>query len=217
MLHELRIYETMPGKLGDLNNRFANHTTGFFNKHGIGMLGFWTDVIGTGSQLTYILTFDSMTDREKRWGAFQADPGWQAVRAETEKDGPINARVHNSFMRLTPYSPEPKINSEVQELRIYEAVPGRLPDLHARFENHTTGFFRQYGMDVIGYWTDDVGTSNRLIYMLGYPSLADREKSWEAFSADPNWQKAVAESHKNGTLTVKTHSKILQPTPYSPR
>ena len=56
MLHELRIYETMPGKLGDLNNRFANHTTGFFNKHGIGMLGFWTDMIGTGSQLTYILT-----------------------------------------------------------------------------------------------------------------------------------------------------------------
>ena len=37
MLHELRVYETMPGKLPALNDRFANHTAGFFKNYGIGM------------------------------------------------------------------------------------------------------------------------------------------------------------------------------------
>ena len=118
-------------------------------------------------------------------GRFPGGPGLAGGEGGDGKGRPHKRQGPQQLYAAHPYSPEPKINSEVQELRIYEAVPGRLPDLHARFENHTTGFFRQYGMDVIGYWTDDVGTSNRLIYMLGYPSLADREKSWKAFSADP--------------------------------
>ena len=71
MLYECRIYDAVPGNLPALNERFANHTTGFFRKHGIGMLGFWTDEIGTSNRLTYIVTFENMADREARWGAFQ--------------------------------------------------------------------------------------------------------------------------------------------------
>ena len=217
MLYELRIYEAVPGKLPALNDRFAKHTMGFFKKHAIGMVGFWNTEIGTSNRLTYMLSFDSMADREEKWGAFQADTGWQRVRSETEKEGPLNARVRNSFLRLTPYSPEPSVRSNVQELRIYDAFPGKLPALHSRFANHTTGFFKKYGMEVIGYWTADVGTSNELVYMLGYPSLGDREKSWAAFSKDPAWQKVVAESHRDGVLVRQSQNTILRPTPYSPR
>ena len=105
MLYESRIYHTVPGRLPAINDRFAKHTIGFFKKYGIGILGFWNDEIGTSNQLTYILSFDSMADREQKWDAFQADPGWHQVRAETEASGPIVAQVNNSFMRLTPYSP----------------------------------------------------------------------------------------------------------------
>jgi hypothetical protein len=181
------------------------------------MMGFWTDEIGTSNQLTYILTFDSMTDREKKWGAFQADPGWHQVRAETEADGPIVAHVQNTFMRLTPYSPEPQLSSNVQELRVYDAMPGKLPALHDRFSNHTMRLFERHGIENIAYWTEDVGTSNRLVYMLGYPGLGDREKSWAAFGADPDWNKARAESEKDGSLTRISHHSILRLTPYSPR
>ena len=75
MLYESRIYTAVPGKLPAVNDRFAKHTIGFFKKHGIGILGFWTDEIGTSNRLIYILTFDSMADRENKWTAFQADPG----------------------------------------------------------------------------------------------------------------------------------------------
>jgi hypothetical protein len=217
MLYELRIYKTVPGRLPALNDRFATHTMDFFNKHGIGMLGFWTDEIGTSNQLTYILTFDSMADRETKWSAFQADPGWHQVRAQTEADGPIVAQVLNTFMRLTPYSPEPRIRSNIQEWRIYDTMPGKLPALHDRFGNHTMGLFEKHGMENIAYWVDDVGTNNRLLYMLGYAGLGEREKSWTGFLADPAWQQARAESEQNGPLVrVSCHS-ILRPTPYSPR
>ena len=105
MIYELRIYETMPGRLPDLNDRFANHTVGFFERHGIKVVGFWTEEIGTSNRLVYMLGYDSLADRETKWAAFQADPDWQRVRAETEQNGPINARVHNKILRPTSYSP----------------------------------------------------------------------------------------------------------------
>jgi hypothetical protein len=216
MLHELRVYETMPGKLPALNDRFANHTTGFFKNHGIGMLGFWTDEIGDSNKLTYILSFDSMADREQKMTAFQADRAWQEVRAETEQDGPFVARVLNTFLQLTPYSPLPKISTNVQELRTYEAVPGNLPALNDRFANHTSALFQKHGMEVVGFWTEVVGTSNQLVYMLGYDGLGAREESWGAFQNDADWQKARAASEVNGPLVKRSHNRIIRRTAYSP-
>ncbi|MCH7712209.1 MAG: NIPSNAP family protein [Chloroflexi bacterium] len=105
MIYELRTYETMPGKLPALNARFADHTVGFFKKHGIHVVGFWTEEVGTSNKLVYMLGFDSLADRETKWAAFQADPEWNKVRTETEKDGPINVRVNNRILRPTSYSP----------------------------------------------------------------------------------------------------------------
>ena len=80
MLYESRVYTAVPGKLPALNDRFSNHTLGYFNQYGIGMMGFWTDEIGASNQLTYVLTFDDMADREKKWSAFQATrPGCRSL------------------------------------------------------------------------------------------------------------------------------------------
>ena len=95
--------------------------------------------------------------------------------------------------------------------------PANCPPLNARFADHTTHLFEKYGIRNIGYWTHDVGTNNQLFYMVGHASLADREKNWAAFGADTDWQKARVESERDGPLTAKTHSSILQPTAYSPR
>jgi len=217
MIYEWRTYEAMPGKLLALNTHLKV-AADLFKKHGLGVLGFWTDEIGTGGQITYMWTYADLEDRQKKVAAFAADAAWkQQVAEETEKEGVIVARIHNTMLQLTPYSPEPRIKTNVQEWRVYEAMPGRLPDLHARFANHTLRLFEKHGMENIGYWTEVFGTSNRLVYMLGYPNLGEREKSWAAFQTDPDWQQARAESEKNGTLVAKTYNRILRPTAYSPR
>ena len=104
MIYELRVYKCVPGRLPALLNRFANITLKLWEKHGIKQAGFWTTLVGESNQeLYYLLAWESLADREKKWNAFQADPEWLAKRAETEKDGPIVANVANQFLTPTAY------------------------------------------------------------------------------------------------------------------
>jgi hypothetical protein len=218
MIYEWRSYEATPGKLPALHTHLEV-AGGLFKKHQLGVLGFWTEEIGTGGQVSYMWIYDDLAEREKKLGAFGSDAAWKRqVAEETEKEGgPVVARVHNTMLQLTPYSPTPRLTTRLQEWRIYEAMPGKLPNLHNRFANHTLRLFEKHGIANIGYWTEVFGTSNRLVYMLGYPSLGDREKSWVTFQADPDWQRARAESEKSGPLVAKTYATILRPTAYSPK
>lgn len=102
LLYELRIYEATPGKMKALVDRFVNITMGLFKKHGIRATLFLEPVIGTNNQLLYLVEWSSMAEREQKWDAFQSDPEWISARSETEKDGPLTHRVHNSFLREVP-------------------------------------------------------------------------------------------------------------------
>jgi hypothetical protein len=39
------------------------------------------------------------------------------------------------------------------ELRIYHCVPGKLPELHKRFEGVTLKLFAKHGIRPVGFWT----------------------------------------------------------------
>ena len=106
MIYELRIYECVPGKLPDLNKRFSTITLKLWEKHGIKQAGFWTTVIGESSQtLYYMLAWESLADREKKWAAFGADPDWKNIRDTSEADGKIVEKVESTFMDPVDFSP----------------------------------------------------------------------------------------------------------------
>ena len=105
MIYELRIYTATPGRLPDILARFRDHTLKIWERYGIRQAGFWTTLVGPNSNtLTYLLAWESLAEREAKWNAFIVDPEWLAVRAATEKDGPIVASVANSFLEPTPFS-----------------------------------------------------------------------------------------------------------------
>lgn len=105
MIHEFRIYECVPGKLPALNNRFETITLKLWEKHGIRQAGFWTTLIGENNQtLYYLLEWEDLAERERRWNAFVEDPEWKKARAETEKEGQIVAKVTNYILSPTSYS-----------------------------------------------------------------------------------------------------------------
>jgi hypothetical protein len=105
MIHELRIYHAMPGRLPDLLNRFEKVTCRLFEKHGIKQVGFWTVGIGESNQdLIYILEWPSMAERDTRFAAFQADPDWIEARRKSEETGPLVASIANSILRPTAFS-----------------------------------------------------------------------------------------------------------------
>ncbi|HYD45654.1 MAG TPA: NIPSNAP family protein [Phenylobacterium sp.] len=105
MIYELRVYTAMPGKLPKLVERFERDTLRIWDKHGIRQAGFWTTLVGPKSNdLMFMLAWESLADREARWGAFQSDPEWIAARADSEKDGPIVANMDTRFLAPTAYS-----------------------------------------------------------------------------------------------------------------
>ena len=105
MIYELRTYRCVPGRLPALQNRFATITLKLWEKHGIKQAGFWTTLVGESNQdLIYLLAWESLADRDKKWAAFQADPEWIAKRAESERDGPIVASIKNMFLQPTAFS-----------------------------------------------------------------------------------------------------------------
>jgi len=105
MIYEMRVYRCLPGRLPALLNRFQTATLRIWEKHGIRQAGFWTTVIGESSHdLTYLLEWDSMAERETKWIAFQTDPEWLAARDASEADGQIVQNVSNQFLLPTAFS-----------------------------------------------------------------------------------------------------------------
>ncbi len=75
----------------------------------------------------------------------------------------------------------------IYELRIYHAVPGRLPALLVRFQNRTLPIWERHGIRQAGFWTTLVGESNqRLTYML----------AWDSSSPTPNGSRPAPRPRK---------------------
>jgi hypothetical protein len=105
MIYEMRVYRCIPGRLPALLKRFETITLKLWEKHGIRQAGFFTTLVGESHQeLTYLLAWESLADREKKWTAFQSDPEWIEARAKTEADGQIVANIVNQMLAPTAFS-----------------------------------------------------------------------------------------------------------------
>jgi len=118
---------------------------------------------------------------------------------------------------------EKKVNARVYELRTYTTLPGRLPALHKRFSEHTMKLFEKHGMKNEAYWvpTDDERKDTTLIYVISHENEDAAKKSWAAFQADPDWQKARAASEAEdagGKILAKAPERVfMKLTNYSPQ
>jgi hypothetical protein len=105
MIYELRVYHCVPGRLPALLKRFETITLKIWERHGIRQAGFWTVAIGDSNQdLYYLVQWESLAEREKKWTAFMNDPEWLQKRAETERDGAIVASLSNTILQPTAFS-----------------------------------------------------------------------------------------------------------------
>ena len=88
MLYELRIYEPCDGKSDAMRQRFHDHARRLFAVHGIDVVGVFTPQ-PTDGRLGYMTRFADEDARTAAWSAFGADPAWQAIKTESEADGPL--------------------------------------------------------------------------------------------------------------------------------
>lgn len=228
--YELRTYHVAPGKMDALHKRFREHTLGLFAKHGITSLGYWERLDKEGkpeNKLTFLLSYPSRDARETSWKGFMGDADWKAAYKASEANGPLVTKVENPYLSATDYSPAivASLSGETRafELRIYKCEPGRLPNLNARFRDHTVGLFAKHGMTNVGYWTpmdQAQGADDTLIYILAHKSKEAAAASFKAFRDDPAWVAAwkASEEKAGGSLTAKggVQSFFMKATDYSP-
>ncbi|MBV9655943.1 MAG: NIPSNAP family protein [Acetobacteraceae bacterium] len=104
----------------------------------------------------------------------------------------------------------------IYERRLYRCIPGRLPALLARFEQTTLPLWQRHGIRPAGFWTTLVGESNHdLLYLLAWESMAERERVWSAFMADPEWVQKRTESERDGPIVANVTNEFLLPTAFS--
>jgi hypothetical protein len=223
--YELRTYYAPPDKLDDLHARFRDHTMKLFAKHGIQNVGYWPPLDNSESKLVFLLAYPSREARESSWKSFMADPDWKAVVQKSEANGKIVTKVEQIFLQTTDYSPALKTDNiskgGVFELRTYTTPPGLLPNLDARFREHTMDLFAKHGMKNWIYFhktPDQPAADTTLIYFLAHKSQDAAKASFDEFRKDPDWVAAKGASEANGSLTVKdgVKSLFLVPTDYSP-
>ncbi len=209
--YEMRIYYAAPGKLDDLNKRFREHTCKLFEKHGIENIGYWTPVENTDNKLIYVLAYPNREAREASWKAFMADPDWKAAAKASEANGKLVAKVESRFLSATDYSPAIKPRAagspRLFELRTYTVTEGHLPNLDARFREHTVGLFKKHGMENFAYWhlmPGQKGVEDVLVYIVAHQNKEGVEASWKGFRDDVDWVVArkASEEKAGGSLTA---------------
>jgi hypothetical protein len=105
-VYELRMYHPNEGKTEALQARFRDHTDALFKKHNMRSIGYWVPEDAPSSQnlFIYILEHSSREEAEKNWAAFQADPEWKKVKADSEKNGALVDHIDRYFMDPTSFS-----------------------------------------------------------------------------------------------------------------
>jgi hypothetical protein len=105
-VYELRMYHVNEGKMDALVARFGDHTDAIFKRHNMKSIGYWVPEDAPQSQnlFIYVLEHPSREEARKNWAAFQADPEWKKVKADSETQGALTNHIDSYFMDPTNFS-----------------------------------------------------------------------------------------------------------------
>lgn len=103
------------------------------------------------------------------------------------------------------------------ELRVYHALPGKLPALESRFRDKTSKILVRHNLKVLGYWVSDDSSAsgNEFIWVVAHSSWEEGKKNWEAMRADPEFQE-VMKAEQAERLVDKVDVTHLRSTDFSP-
>ena len=106
-------------------------------------------------------------------------------------------------------------SNRVFELRIYHAVPGKLPVMESRFRDTTSKILARHHLNVIGYWVAEDAPDNSFVFLFAHESREEAKRNWEAFRLDPEFQEIVKAERAEKTLE-RADTLFLRATDFSP-
>ncbi|HYW44402.1 MAG TPA: NIPSNAP family protein [Bryobacteraceae bacterium] len=214
------------GDQGTRINQFLSSQMPLLTRH-IHTVGVFNSLIAPHNPLIIVLSgFASFAEMEAADDLIHKDAGYQRAFEEMEKGAePPYDTAQTVLLRATDFSPEivplrePPKTQRIFELRIYHSPTERqLRYLHERFAGPEIAIFHRSGVHPILYADTIIGPAMpNLTYLTPFATLAEREKAWDAFGADPEWTKARADSvARGGQIVAQNDISLLRAAPFSP-
>lgn len=214
---------TQPGRT---NEFLAKHWMPAAKRLGIGPVGVFQPVIGEQSPFTLVLTpFDSFGAVETMLPRMLADSAFASAYEQYNQPDPGFSREETSILKAFDSLPgimlpagDASHGPRLFELRTYESNNAlSLRRKVKMFNEGEIGIFQRLGMMPVFFGETIAGRNQpSLTYMLAYDSLAAREKVWNAFMGDPEWQKLRATpGYSDAEIVSNISNMILRPAPYS--
>ncbi len=108
-------------------------------------------------------------------------------------------------------------SNRVFELRVYHAVPDKVPALESQFRDTWSKLLAKHDLKVVGYWVPEgvPAWDNTFVYLVAHSSREEAKKNWDAMRADPAFQEALKSEQANKTVET-IDSTYMRPTDFSP-
>jgi NIPSNAP protein len=119
--------------------------------------------------------------------------------------------------RWTHVNPVSAASDRVFELRVYHAVPDKLPALESNFRDTWSKLLAKHDLKVVGYWVPEGAPAwdNTFIYLVAYSSREEAKKNWDGMLTDPATQEML-KSEQADKLVEKIDSTYMRPEDFSP-
>ena len=203
MIIEMRTYTLTPGRLQEVEKRFAEALP-TREKHSK-LAAFWHTEIGTLDQVIHIWPYESFEQRLAVRAAAVKEEGWPPRIRD------FCIRQESEILFPAPFSPklEPREVGPMFELRQDTLQAGAFPGRIERWASKIQD--RQTHSPLIGAWYSEVGTLNKWVHVWAYRDMNQRFKACEAAAANGNWPPR----DPPGVL-LKMVSSLVMPAAFSP-
>lgn len=102
----------------------------------------------------------------------------------------------------------------IVDVRTYTLVTRKTPQYLQVFETYGLPVMKRHGLELMGYYTSQIGALNQVVHLWRYDSLADLERKRAARDADPAWSDFL--SRTEGMVLLQ-ENKIMRPAAFSPQ
>jgi hypothetical protein len=226
--YELRIYELrndlQPARIQDF---FQKHFLPACKRQNVGPVGCFNVVSGLQSPaLVVVIDYKSLaelqsaiegmkSDKEfaKAWQEFEGAGGLPYVRYESTL-----LKAFDSHPKMEVPPTDEKRAPRVFELRAYQSPNGAaLKNKLDMFNQEEIKIFRDCGFAPVFFGEAIAGGQlPHLKYLVGFDSMAAREKAWDTFRVNPDWARVRTKPGWTDPEVVSNiHASFLRPTGYS--
>jgi hypothetical protein len=194
------------------------------NRAGIKPVGVFNPLFGPSNAKLYVLLVHESLDSVLTGSARLLQDAEVRQKGASFLDAtlaePAYVRFESSLLAAFTHMPRlevPTFKERIFELRIYESHSAQAARKKVEMFNEggEIEIFRKTGLNPVFFGATMIGPDlPNLNYMLAFQDMADRDKRWQVFRDDPDWQKLSRDPAYKDTVSNITDI-ILKPADYS--